>query len=198
MQRSTKRYFEEEICKSVGRKILESEINSRKCKYVSTYFLRGGGWNRMGFSQASRSEIFPLVPPSSSNKNILETSFFSSFTFHPFSFFSFSFFPLPLLFSVPCSFSFQDAQKSSFSEKSLSRVSLLSTGIIFPRNDKSIVERSFGLEIDLDSVLDFFSTINQCLESKNVLDYLNILYLRCFRIVKLLLNEHNDKWKSKG
>lgn len=103
----------------------------------------------MGFSQASRSEIFPLVPPSSSNKNILETSFFSSFTFHPFSSFSFSFFPLLLLFSVPCS-SLQDAQ-SSFSKKSLSRVSLLPTGIIFPRNDKSIVERSFGLEIDLDS-----------------------------------------------
>lgn len=110
----------------------------------------------MRFSQASRSEIFPLVPPSSSNKNILETSFFSSFTFHPFSSFSFSFFPLSLPFSVPCS-SFQDAQKSSFLEKSLSRVSLLPTGIIFPRNDKSIVERSFGLEIDLDSILDFFS-----------------------------------------
>lgn len=157
MQRSTKRYFEEEICKSVGRKILESEINSRKCKYVSTYFLRGGGWNRMGFSQASRSEIFPLVPPSSSNKNILETSFFSSFTFHPFSSFSFSFFPLSLPFSVPCS-SLQDAQKpkNSFPEKSLSRVSLLPTGIIFPRNDKSIVERSFGLEIDLDSWFFFY------------------------------------------
>lgn len=31
-QRGTKRYFEEKICKSVGRKILE--INSRKCKYI--------------------------------------------------------------------------------------------------------------------------------------------------------------------
>ena len=150
----------------------------------------------MRFFQASRSEILRYFLPLRRTKTYWRRVFFQVLPSIRFLFFLFFFFPLPLPFSVPCS-SLQDAQ-SSFSKKSLSRVSLLPTGIIFPRNDKSIVERSFGLEIDLDSVLDFFSTINQCLESKNVLDYLNILYLRCFRIVKLLLNEHNDKWKSKG
>lgn len=143
-QRGTKRYFEEKICKSVGRKILE--INSRKCKYI--FFTRRWVESYALFPSFEIRNSTLLSPPSS-NKNILETSFFSSFTFHPFSSFSFSFFPLSLPFSVPCS-SLQDAQ-SSFSKKSLSRVSLLPTGIIFPRNDKSIVERSFGLEIDLDS-----------------------------------------------
>lgn len=152
MQRSTKRYFEEEICKSVGRKILE--INSRKCKYI--FFTRRWVESYALFPSFEIRNSTLLSPPSS-NKNILETSFFSSFTFHPFSSFSFSFFPLSLPFSVPCS-SLQDAQKpkNSFPEKSLSRVSLLPTGIIFPRNDKSIVERSFGLEIDLDSWFFFY------------------------------------------
>lgn len=149
-QRGTKRYFEEEICKSVGRKILE--INSRKCKYI--FFTRR--WvESYGLFPSFEIRNFPV---SSSlfveQKHIGDEFFLPSIRFPPFLFLFF--FPLP--FSVPCS-SLQDAQKpkSSFSEKSLSRVSLLPTGIIFPRNDKSIVERSFGLEIDLDSILDFFS-----------------------------------------
>lgn len=80
---------------------------------------------------------------------------------------------------------------AGFSEKSLSRVSLLPTGIIFPRNDKSTVERSLRLEVDLDRIFDFSSAakprtlINACrVDSKNVLDYLNIFFLRCFRVVR--------------
>lgn len=51
------------------------------------------------------------------------------------------FFPFPLF--VPCflrSKTHRNRGVAGFSEKSLSRVSLLPTGIIFPRNDKSTVE----------------------------------------------------------
>lgn len=101
------------------------------------------------------------------------------------------FFPFPF---VPCflrSKTHRNRGVAGFSEKSLSRVSLLPTGIIFPRNDKSTVERSLRLEVDLDRIFDFSSAakprtlINACrVDSKNVLDYLNIFFLRCFRVVR--------------
>lgn len=102
------------------------------------------------------------------------------------------FFPFPLF--VPCflrSKTHRNRGVAGFSEKSLSRVSLLPTGIIFPRNDKSTVERSLRLEVDLDRIFDFSSAakprtlIDACrVDSKNVLDYLNIFFLRCFRVVR--------------
>lgn len=167
---SKKKYFE--IRKSVGRKILESEINSPKYKYI--FFTRR--WIESCALFSSFEIRNPTLLPSS-NRNILETSFF---------------FPFPLF--VPCflrSKTHRNRGVAGFSEKSLSRVSLLPTGIIFPRNDKSTVERSLRLEVDLDRIFDFSSAakprtlINACrVDSKNVFDYLNIFFLRCFRVVR--------------
>lgn len=109
-----------EIRKSVGRKILESEINSPKYKYI--FFTRR--WVESCALFSSFEIRNPTLLPSS-NRNILETSFF---------------FPSPF---VPCflrSKTHRNRGVAGFSEKSLSRVSLLPTGIIFPRNDKSTVE----------------------------------------------------------
>lgn len=127
----------------------------------------------MRFSRASRSEILRYF--------LRRTGTYWRRVFFPFPF-------------VPCflrSKTHRNRGVAGFSEKSLSRVSLLPTGIIFPRNDKSTVERSLRLEVDLDRIFDFSSAakprtlINACrVDSKNVLDYLNIFFLRCFRVVR--------------